>query len=146
MPKSVAIDTGPLGQLVHPVRFPEIKTWLGELLQANIPVYIPEISYYELRRNLLLENLTRSLLHLEALKSFASYLPINSGAMNHAAELWAEARRKGHPTAAPHELDGDVILAAQALQVDAVIATDNLGHLNRFADARRWQSITPKSL
>lgn len=47
---------------------------------------------------------------------------------------------------APDALDGDVILAAQALLVanegnEVIIATTNVGHLSRFVDAREWQDI-----
>ena len=66
--------------------------------------------------------------------------------MLRAAELWAEARRRGRPTADPKELDCDVILAAQAGLIarggdEPVIATTNVGHLALFADARTWQDI-----
>jgi hypothetical protein len=63
-----------------------------------------------------------------------------------AAELWAQARNQGYPTAAADALDGDVILAAQAVILrsqgyNAVIATTNVGHLNQFTTARIWQEI-----
>jgi hypothetical protein len=63
-----------------------------------------------------------------------------------AAELWAEARKRGRPTADPKELDGDVILAAQAALVadegnEVIIATTNVGHLSQFIDAREWRFI-----
>jgi len=50
------------------------------------------------------------------------------------------------PTADPKELDGDVILAAQALLVSesgegVVIATTNVGHLSGFVDDRHWRDI-----
>ena len=71
--------------------------------------------------------------------------------MKKAAELWADVRRIGQMTAPPEALDGDAILAAQAIITSAgheqvVIATDNLGHLNRFATptvtADEWRNIT----
>jgi hypothetical protein len=59
-----------------------------------------------------------------------------------AAELWADSRKKGQPTCDPKELDCDVILAAQALSVvNPIIATENIGHLARFVDARHWKDI-----
>ena len=67
--------------------------------------------------------------------------------MIRAADLWAQARQHGHPTAADRALDGDVILTAQAqlLQEKAgeamIIATLNVGHLIRFVDARHWSDI-----
>ena len=65
-----------------------------------------------------------------------------------AAELWAEVRQSGRPTADPKALDGDVILAAQAKllsersESEVIVATTNIGHLKRFVPAADWQSIT----
>jgi hypothetical protein len=56
--------------------------------------------------------------------------------------LWANARRGGYSVADPKELDGDVILAAQAKEIGAIVATENVGHLSLFVDARNWQSVT----
>ncbi len=65
-----------------------------------------------------------------------------------AAELWAEARRGGFPTADDKALDADVILAAQARVIDldpdldVVVATNNPGHLSRFVLALDWSTIS----
>jgi len=72
------------------------------------------------------------------------YLPLNTPTMRLAAELWAVARKKGQPTASDNTIDGDVILAAQALaldQEDTIIATTNVGHLARYTRAALWQDI-----
>jgi hypothetical protein len=66
--------------------------------------------------------------------------------MLQAAEFWAEARLTGRPTADPKELDGDVILAAQAHRLalagdEVVVATTNVAHLARFVPARKWDEI-----
>ena len=63
-----------------------------------------------------------------------------------AAELWAEARKKGTPTADNKALDADVILASQAILIanyvnEAIVATSNTKHLSLFCDAREWQDI-----
>lgn len=63
-----------------------------------------------------------------------------------AAELWAEARKKGKPTADNKALDGDVILASQAILVanlghEVIVATTNKKHLCLFVDAKEWQEI-----
>ena len=68
--------------------------------------------------------------------------------MYQAADMWAQARSAGLPTAAPEALDGDVILAAQARQLglssnEFVVATGNLRHISRFVPAGLWQAITP---
>ncbi len=41
----------------------------------------------------------------------------------------------------PKELNGDVILAAQAEKAEAVIATENVGHLSLFVEAKGWREI-----
>jgi hypothetical protein len=66
--------------------------------------------------------------------------------MRLAAELWSEARRKGQPTADAKALDGDVILASQAIlattpETSTIIATTNVAHLARFTAADLWESI-----
>jgi hypothetical protein len=38
-------------------------------------------------------------------------------------------------------LDGDVILAAQAQQVGAMVATENVAHLGLFVEAKSWRAI-----
>jgi hypothetical protein len=51
-------------------------------------------------------------------------------------------------TADDKALDGDMILADQAIQIEqtwdqeAVIATTNVRHLARFATAREWREIS----
>jgi hypothetical protein len=65
--------------------------------------------------------------------------------MRLAAELWAQARNAGLPTGSSAALDGDVILAAQALTLGGpiVVATGNPTHLSRFVPAEDWTAITP---
>ncbi|MEG4030968.1 MULTISPECIES: hypothetical protein [unclassified Microcoleus] len=83
---------------------------------------------------------------LDDWKERLEYLPITTPTILKAAQLWATSRQTGRPTADPKELDGDVILPAQALLIveggeGVVIATTNVGHLSRFVDARHWRDI-----
>ena len=71
---------------------------------------------------------------------------ITTTAMRRAADLWADARRGERPTAPDHALDGDVILASQALGLhpgEVVVATTNPRHLRRYVDAVRWADLEP---
>ena len=66
--------------------------------------------------------------------------------MLYVAKLWAEVRQSGQATADPKSLDGDVILAAQALLqaqqgYEVIVATTNVKHISRFVDARLWADI-----
>jgi len=109
-------------------------------------VIIPEIADYEVRRELLRENKTKGIARLNDLAKFLEYLPITTTAMRQAAQLWAQARQQGQPTAGDKTIDGDMILVAQAMTLailDVVIATTNVGHLSKFIAAELWQNITP---
>lgn len=141
MIKPIALDSGPLGALAHPRRNTDIAAWLDRVLAAGGIVYLPEIIDYEVRRGLLAANMTRSVRRLDRLKAVLTYLPLTTTTMIEAAHLWAQARQHGQSVADPKELDGDVILAAQARQVEAMVATENVGHLALFVEAKSWRAI-----
>jgi predicted nucleic acid-binding protein len=112
---------------------------------AGVRVVIPEIADYEVRRELLRAKKTAGIERLDALADFLEYLPITTVAMRHAAGFWATARQQGQPTAGDKTIDGDMILAAQAVALgaaDFVIATTNVDHLSRFVTAKLWQTVT----
>jgi predicted nucleic acid-binding protein len=144
MARTIVLDTGPAGKIAHPKVAPGVRQWLAERAADGDRIALPEIVDYELRRNFLLEvrrgrtSFAMSLDRLDELRKNLIFLPLNSDAMLKAAELWAEARLQGKPTADPKELDSDVILAAQALQIDGIIVTENPGHLALFAKVERW--------
>jgi predicted nucleic acid-binding protein len=145
----VLLDTGPLGLVTAPPRKADVlacSQWLAGLIAARVRVVVPEITDYELRRELLRAGKTASIRRLDALAQATEYLPITTDAMRRAAELWAQARQQGQPTAADNTIDADMILAAQALTLGVpavVIATTNIGHLSRFVPAESWQNIQP---
>jgi predicted nucleic acid-binding protein len=147
----VFLDTKPLGMVANPGNNADAircRQWARNLWAAGVSVFVPEICDYEVRRKLIHIGSTSGLSRLDRLKIGYDYAPITTDVMQLAAELWAQARARGTPTTAPDALDGDVILAAQSLLSagpgDVVtIATDNVGHLAQFVDARPWEAITP---
>jgi predicted nucleic acid-binding protein len=147
----VVLDAGPLGLVANPKGRPravQCRQWARDLLAAGLRVVVPEIADYEIRRELLRRGATASLQRLDQVKAGLEYDPITTAVMLRAAALWAAARRAGRPTAPPEALDGDCLLAAQALLAagpgDVVtVATDNVGHLAQFVDARPWETIAP---
>jgi predicted nucleic acid-binding protein len=138
--EALLLDSGPLSQITHPRQNPAFAGWLGRIIDAGIRVLIPEIADYEVRRELLRAGKLQGVARLDSLAMTLTYLPITTETMRKAASLWAQSRNKGLPTAAPRELDGDVILAAQALLVEGVVVTENLGHLSRFVEVQSWQN------
>ena len=141
MTETIVLDTGILDQVSHPRRNPEFTHWFESVLATDTTVIIPEIADYEVRRELLRAEKAISITRLDQLKVTLNYLPITTQVMLRAAKLWAQARKHGQPTSDPKELDCDVILAAHALEVSAVVVTDNVGHLSLFVEAKNWREI-----
>ena len=135
--------------LVHPAETGEpreCKAWLKRLVLRGVVIYLPEITDYELRRELLRMERTESIRRLDELKVRLRYAPITTEAMLKAAEFWAAARSAGRPTADSKALDADAILAAQSTLVGdpgdvVVVATTNVGHLSLFVNASPWREI-----
>jgi predicted nucleic acid-binding protein len=130
------LDTHPLSQVTHPKVDPRIQIWLQSLRKDQITIRIPEIADCELRRELLRQRKHKSIDRLNKLSQIY-LIPITPETMQKAAELWAWVRNQGKPTASKDSLDGDVILAAQAIiQLrsfkEVIIVTTNLKHILRF--------------
>ena len=147
--RAVILDSGPLGLVTNPKPSPQsvaCSSWLRQLVTAGTRIVIPEIADYEIRRELIRANKHQGLSRLDALHQGCEYLPITTEAMRQAAILWAHARQHGQPTAGDNTIDGDVILAAQALtfgHAEFVVATTNLKHLSKLVPASLWTEITP---
>jgi len=147
----IVLDSGPLGLISNPsAQGPAqiAQAWARDRLETGDQLFVPEISDYEVRRELLRANKPAGIERLDQLGNGFGYLPLSTTTMRVAASLWAEARNRGLPTAQDAALDGDVILAAQAQVLDAseagesvVVATTNVTHLDRYVDARLWSAI-----
>lgn len=157
----ILLDTGPLGLVTNPKGGDEARrceAWLRDILDAGADVIVPALADYELRRELIRGGKAEGLDRLDDLVDALGYLPIDHSDFFDAAWLWADVRREHRPTAADAALDGDCILAAQALSakrvysddeieqaggVSVLIATTNPKHLERFVSARLWSEILP---
>lgn len=151
MKRFLVLDSSPLGLLFQRPAIKvadECRAWLKRAVDAGAEVLVPEIVYYELRRELLrLKRLKAVAALIEFSHSMPGrYIPITTAAMDLAAELWAETRQHGKPTADPHALDVDAILAAQLLSAglnpsEFVVATSNVSHISLFVPAASWETI-----
>lgn len=115
----LVLDSGPLGLLSNPKQTgvaQEAQDWARTHLTAGDRFLVPEIADYEVRRELLRADKQFGLTRLDELCTGLGYLPLTTGMMRDAASMWAEARKARLPTAHDAALDGDVILAAQALR------------------------------
>lgn len=147
----LVLDTNVLSKLCHPTKHRDVAEWLGKLLadesiEERI-IYVPEIADYELRRELLRmvakqQADQRSIDRLDDLGRDLDYSPISTSTLREACRLWATARNSGNATSSKDALDGDVILAAQALELGAIVITSNRKHLSTYGvTARDWSEV-----
>ena len=150
MSKLVLLDTGVLGLATNPkaIVSDAVLLWIKRLLREGHRPLVPEIADYELRRELIRIASKTAIGTLDRMGTKLGYLPLDTDTMRRAAELWAQSRAQGRPLAHEHDLDGDVILCAQAQLLadayprdDVIIATTNVEHLRRFVAADEWQKI-----
>ncbi|MGC8639802.1 MAG: type II toxin-antitoxin system VapC family toxin [Isosphaeraceae bacterium] len=153
MARLVFLDSGPLGlasQARGKFQADRCRGWLRMLLASGVRVIVPEIADYEVRRELTRSKATAGLRRPDqlVLPGGLEHDPPTTAAMRRAAEVWAEVRWRGMPTASDPGLDADCILAAQALLAGSpadvvIIATTNVGHLSRFigVNAQVWDTI-----
>ena len=145
----ILLDAGPLGLVTNPRASQETREcnqWLELLALKEIQVKIPEIADFEVRRELLRADKFKGIERLNDLQKYLDYVPLTTQTMLKAAQFWAQVRKQGMPTADDKALDGDVILAAQATLIqdeghEVIIATTNVGHLSRLAQAKTWRDI-----
>ena len=151
MTRYIPLDSGVIGLLCQSPSLrnaTSCSAWLRKLGAAGMVVVMPDVMIYETRRELIRLGAVVQLNRLDNLCQGLTPTPVTPAAWLKAAEFWAIVRKGGRPTADPHALDGDAILAGVAATLGrpgdpVVIATTNVGHLSRFPgiDARRWEQI-----
>ena len=132
------LDTGVLGQVCHPRKHHDVREWFRRAVREH-EFLISEIADYELRRELLRIGSRRSVARLDELTRELRYLPATTATWRAAARLWADQRRAGIITG--EGLDGDVLIAAQAIEEAATIVTLNEKHFEGLVDALSWSTV-----
>ena len=155
MARAILLDTFPLsciskaqGRLVGEADL--CRDWIFSCASAGNSIYVPEISYYEVLRELERRSANAQIAKLKAFCKAQPnlYLPITTEIVEAAAILWGHSRNTGKQTSNDSGIDGDMILIAQTLILNLkpdeyVIATTNEKHLTPFAQASHWKSIVP---
>lgn len=151
----VFLDTSVLGKLSNPNQQEEAircQSWFERLLARGVYFVSSELCFYEIQRSLILSvkkgSNSEGLEKLNFLRTFIDVLPVDQSVANLAAEIWAEARLQGTPTADTNALDIDIIIAAhwrlltqQFPSRYIVVSTTNIRHLSLFTEAQEWQNI-----
>jgi predicted nucleic acid-binding protein len=147
----VIVDSGVLYTLITTSQVQEVidcQDWFYSLLSRGVYFVTSTICKYEVKRELIRRKKVQEINNLEQLKTLVEFLTVDEQTLDVAAELWAKARDRGMPTADDKSLDADLIICAQwQLLAEEfpgryiVIATTNVSHLSRFAEAEEWQNI-----
>ncbi|MGK7929451.1 MAG: type II toxin-antitoxin system VapC family toxin [Spirulina sp.] len=152
----VFLDTNILGKLSNPNQLQEAlecQSWCERLLARGVYFVSSELCFYELQRSLILAvkagGTSKGIEKLKLLGNFIDFLDVDRNVAELAAEIWAEARLQGQPTADEKNIDIDMIIVAHwRLLTESfpgryvVISTTNMRHLQLFAEAEEWQNIT----
>ena len=114
------LDTNVVTQLLK--RAPHVVERYRHALERGEQVYLSAVVYYEVKRGLLHVGAAKQLRQLdEDFRNVLQWAPVSDETWNRAAYLWAECRRQGKP----HDDDGDLLIAAQARLLGAVVVTRN---------------------
>lgn len=151
----VFLDTNILGFLSSSSQNQTIlkcQNWFELLLVRGAFFTSSELCFYEVKRSLILaQNEGKKVLgieKLEELRKFIDVLIIDKPVIDIASEVWADSQLKGLPNVKQSSLDIDTIIVAHfTILVNefkgqyVVIATENIKHLEKFAEAQIWQNI-----
>jgi len=145
MNRVAVIDSGLLGEIIKRHPSADVTRWIEFMVENEIVLRIPEIIDYEIRRELILQDLKgnsearKSLSKLNRYRQTNRLIPLEpSITFTDACELWANLRFNSQPTADIKNIDVDVILVTQALSIkkdfdEIIIVTGNLSDLRRFS-------------
>ena len=136
------LDTGVVGQICHPRKYHDVRQRFASAIVEH-DFLLSEVADYELRRELIRIRATRSLARLDELARELRYVPVTTATWRSAANHWAWLRRTGKATASEHGLDGDVLIAAQAIAEDAIVLTTNPRHFIALVRAVEWPELSP---
>jgi predicted nucleic acid-binding protein len=150
----IVLDTFPASSTgkrpgTSPTLLDHCRRWIEDCEAAGHRILVPAISYYEALRELELRQAATQIARLQAFcLQPRRFIPLTTQQLETAAQLWAQSRRAGRPNADPQALDGDVILAAQALSLgiaapELIVATTNPAHLSRLVPCDVWTNNHP---
>lgn len=110
-------------------RHPLVQGRFTAAQQAQIPLILSSAVEYEARRGLLRKRVARlDRLFDNLIVDLECRVPTRA-TWHRAAQLWAFSRDQGFPLP-----DGDLLIAAHALDLEAVLVTSNTRHFLPFAE------------
>ena len=118
------LDTDILSELLKQQN-PAVQQNAANYLSEHGQFAISAITRYEVVRGLKSKQAWRQLNQFHSFCGNTLVLPISDAVLDRASDLWADARKGGHPGRDP-----DLIIAATALESSRVLITGNLAHFS----------------
>ena len=118
----VQLDTDILSELIK-LRNPQVLQHALTYVQKCGPLALSAITRYEIVRGYKQNQATTQLARFMIFCGNVLLLPVTESVLDRAADLWAFARRNGHPHG-----DADLIIAATALENGRALVTGNTPH------------------
>lgn len=110
-----------------------LERWREIRLEGHA-VKLNALSYFEVRRGLVLPQFARKFSAFRRLNQIHDLLPLDTRALDISADVYQDLRRQGALLE-----DADILIAGIALANDAVLVTRNLKHFERI-DGLRLES------
>ena len=101
-------------------RDPVVEQRAEEAFATNAVVVLSPIAFYESKRGLLKRDAKKQMTFLEKLMPKLAWRDFERADWEQAAQLWAEREKAGRPIE-----DADLLIAAQAKRLGAILVTDN---------------------
>ena len=130
------LDTNALSALISN-NVHVLAKWKEARLEGH-EVTLNALSYFEVRRGLVLPRFARKFRVFENLVQISDLLPLDVAALDVSAIIYQDLRSKGTLIE-----DADILIAGTALANDAVLVTRNTRHLERVEGLRLedWEHV-----
>ena len=123
------LDTNVISALIN--NKPVVIEKLKEVRLEGHEVRLNALSYFEVRRGLVLPRFARKFVAFQRLTQIYDSLPLEIEALDISADIYGDLRRKGTPLE-----DADILIAGIAIANDAVLVTRNTKHFERVEGLR----------
>ena len=115
-----------------------IKEHLAQTRRQGHPVLLNAVSYFEVRRGLILPRFRRKFTVFETLVQARGLLPLDLSALDISSSIYQDLRSKGTLLE-----DADILIAGIAIANNAVLVTRNTRHFARVEGLRLedWEHV-----
>ena len=129
------LDTNAVSALIN--NDPSVLAKWKDVRLARHEVKLNALSYFEVRRGLVLPRFARKFAAFQRLFQIHDVLPLGTKALDISAHIYQDLRRKGTLLE-----DADILIAGMTLAHDATLVTRNLKHFERIEGLRleTWEA------